>query len=996
MSTRKHTDALKRRAIWPLAKKELRGFFHSPVAVIFLAVFLVAVMVSFFFVDKFFARNAADIRPLFDRLPILLVFLVAALTMRMWSEEQKVGTLEVLLTLPIPGWKLVLGKFLAGFLLIAIALGLTLGVPITVEILGDLDWGPVIGGYTAALLLAGAYLAIGLCLSALTDNQIVALVSTTLACLVLYFIGTDVTTRGLGYQTAEILRSIGTGARFESVARGVIDIRDLVYWLSLIALFVSLNVFILRTKTWAGGLARASVIAPRRNAAKLAVALLAANMVAVNLWIAPVRGVRVDLTADNIYKLSPVTKNLLESVEEPLVIRGYFSEKTHPLVAPMVSEIRDHLEEYAAAGGENVRIEIVDPTDNEEAEKEAAEQYSIETLSFRFRDRHGASVVNAYFHVLVSYGDQHVVLGFDDLVEVRPVDVSDIELELNNFEYTLTGAIKKVALGFSSLEAMFATLGSTPKLTFYTSDQAPEGLEKIPETIEKVAKELATEAGGTIDYSVVKPTEADIEPLARKYGLQPRLVLTSGGAQAFYFDLVFEVGDRAVVIAPPQDGDENAIKRALTEAIKRGSPGFTKTVGLVTPPAPPQQPQPGMPPHMQPRPQPPQSFETLRAKLSDGYAVRPVNLASGRVDDAIDVLILAGPEGLGEKELRAVDQFLMRGGAVIALVGRYRINPQSAQTLELQPVDSGMGELLKSYGFDVESKLVMDAQASTFLVPIARAGRRPALFQGDPYPYAVRADRDQLDGHVVTNPLNAAVFHYASPVVLMTPQAQAGAEEQTVDTEALVKTTGKAWAKVDANIEPDFVAFPEKGFGALTEVPENMKGPFVLAAVATGSFTSHFASRPADKEGEEGEDKPPEGDGEPLLERSPPDARFAVVGSSSFVDDLVLRLADGAESTEAANNIDLVLNLVDWGLADTDLLEIRARGAHTRPLSLEEDKRLKWELYNYAIALLGLGLLIGVVFWRRRNMEPFELDRRARHQWSPAEVPGASSGDEEE
>ena len=982
---------LRQRAVWPLAKKELRGFFHSPVAVIFLAVFLIAVMVSFFFVDKFLSMGLADVRPLFDRLPVLLIFLVSALTMRSWSEEQKTGTLEVLLTLPIPGWKLVLGKFLAGFILIAIALGLTLGVPLTVEILGDLDWGPVIGGYLAALLLAGAYLSIGLCLSALTDNQIISLVTTALACLVLYFIGTDITTRGLGYEAAEILRSIGTGSRFESVARGVIDIRDLVYWLSLIGLFLSLNVFILKTKSWAGGkLARASVIAPRRNAAKLAIALIAANMILLNLWVAPLRGVRVDLTADNAYELSPVTKDLLRSLDEPLLIRGYFSEKTHPLVAPMVGEIRDRLEEYAAAGGDKVRIEIIDPTDDEEAEKEASE-YDIETLSFRFRDRHGASVVNAYFHILVRYGDQHEVLGFDDLVEVRPVDVADISLELNNFEYTLTGAIKKAVLGFSSLETLLATLESTPRLTFYISDQPPPGLENIPATVEKVAKELAAEAGGAIEFQRVTPTEADIEPLARKYGLQPRLVLAGGQAQAFYFDLVFEVGDRAVIIAPPQDGDEQAIKRSLTEAIKRASPGFTKTVGLVTPPpAAPAQPQfPGQPP---PRPQPPQTFETLTAALGKSYEVRPVSLSSGRVDDGIDVLILAGPEGLGETEQRAIDQFLMRGGAVIALVGRYRINPASAQTLELQPVDPGLGELLKSYGFEVESKLVMDTEASSLIVPIARPGRRPALFQAESYPYAVRVDAEQLEGHVATNPLNAAVFHYASPVVLMTPQAQAGAEEQTIETRALVKSSDGSWTKVDASIQPDFVAFPEKGFGALTDIDEDNKGPFVLAAVATGSFTSHFADRPTDAK----EDKEAEGDKEgeerPLLERSPPDARLAVIGSSSFVDDLVLRLAEGADAPEVANNIDLVLNLVDWGLADTDLLEIRARGAHTRTLALEEDKRFKWELINYAIALFGLGLIIGVIFWRRRNLVPLELDRAARNRWSPA----AGGGAEEE
>ena len=125
--------------------------------------------------ETFFARNIADVRPLFLWLPRLLIFLCAALTMRLWSEEQKLGTLEILLTLPVETRKLVIGKFLAALILVAVALALTFHVPIAVAMMGDLDWGPVIGGYAAALLLAAAYLAIGLCVSAITDNQIIAL-----------------------------------------------------------------------------------------------------------------------------------------------------------------------------------------------------------------------------------------------------------------------------------------------------------------------------------------------------------------------------------------------------------------------------------------------------------------------------------------------------------------------------------------------------------------------------------------------------------------------------------------------------------------------------------------------------------------------------------------------------------------------------------------------------------------------------------------------------
>ena len=163
-----------------ITRKELAGYFGSPMALIFVGAFLAVTLFAFFWVDTFFARGIADVRPLFRWMPVLMIFLVAALTMRQWSEEQRAGTLEVLLTLPVSKVQLVLGKFLAVMALVALALALTLFLPITVSLLGNLDWGPVIGGYLAALLMAAAYAAIGLFVSSRTDNQIVALILTVL------------------------------------------------------------------------------------------------------------------------------------------------------------------------------------------------------------------------------------------------------------------------------------------------------------------------------------------------------------------------------------------------------------------------------------------------------------------------------------------------------------------------------------------------------------------------------------------------------------------------------------------------------------------------------------------------------------------------------------------------------------------------------------------------------------------------------------------------
>ena len=293
-----------------ITRKELAGYFGSPMALIFVGAFLAATLFSFFWVDTFFARGIADVRPLFRWMPVLMIFLVAALTMRQWSEEQRSGTLEVLLTLPVSRIQLVAGKFLAVMALVAIALALTIFLPITVEMLGNLDWGPVFGGYLAAILLAAAYAAIGLFVSSRTDNQIVALIATVLLCGLFYLAGSGGLTDFVGDRVGEILRAIGSGSHFESIERGVVDLRDLLYYLSLTGIFLTLNVASLDSKRWSTG----KRTLPHRRGVMLTTILVVLNLAMLNVWVFPLTGVRLDLTAQREYSLSQTTRDLLRNL----------------------------------------------------------------------------------------------------------------------------------------------------------------------------------------------------------------------------------------------------------------------------------------------------------------------------------------------------------------------------------------------------------------------------------------------------------------------------------------------------------------------------------------------------------------------------------------------------------------------------------------------------------------------------------------------------------
>jgi ABC-2 type transport system permease protein len=234
-----------------VAVRELRSYFHSPIAYIFLLVFAGAALFTFFNVNAFFARGQADLRGLFEAIPLLMLLLVPALTMRLWAEEAKTGTIELLLTLPAEDVELVSGKFLASWALLGVGLAITLPLAVTVSTLGNLDWGPVVGGYVGALLLGAAYLAVGQFVSALTENQILAFILALVLCMVLYGLGTELFTGLFSDRTAATLRALGTGSRFDSIARGVIDLRDLLYYASLTLFFLGLSVGALRAKRWA-------------------------------------------------------------------------------------------------------------------------------------------------------------------------------------------------------------------------------------------------------------------------------------------------------------------------------------------------------------------------------------------------------------------------------------------------------------------------------------------------------------------------------------------------------------------------------------------------------------------------------------------------------------------------------------------------------------------------------------------------------------------------
>ena len=957
-----------------IVRKELALFFGSPIGYLFLLAYLGVTLFVFFWGEAFFARNIADVRPMFEWLPILLVFLAAALTMRMWSDERRVGTLEFVVTVPASAWQFAAGKFLACWALLAVALALTLPLAITVALIGNLDWGPVFAGYVAALLLGAAYLSIGLYVSAKTDNQIVALILATFSCGAFYLIGSPFLAEFFDNEVGDALRALGAGSRFESITRGVLDLRDLYYYVSIIGIFLALNVYAIESHGWADDGSQAR----HRNAQRVT-ALVALNLVVANFWLSGIGGLRWDVTEGRQFSISEATRSYLSQLREPLLVRGYFSAKTHPLLAPLVPDMRDLLTEYEVAADGRLRLELVDPATAPELEDEANTKYGIRPVPFQVQDRYQSSLVSSYFDVLVQYGDEYEVLDFRDLIEVKVTGEADLDVRLRNPEYDITRAIKKVLYGFRGGGDVFDAIGEPVAFTGYISsdERLPSALVDLKGELKVVLDELIAESAGKLTSSMRDPDAGDgalATEISERYGFTP-MAASLFDHDTFYYYLTLSDGETVVQIPIPESLDADGLKRGLTEGLKRFAEGLLKKVAVHLPPAP--------NPYMQqqrPMPQGDQ-FENLRSFLAVDFDVSSASLDSGALGAGASVLVVVGPGVLEEKEVFAIDQFLMRGGTVVIATGAFEVR-LGQQSLMAMPKDTGLDDWLAHHGVVIDKSFVMDAANSAFPVPVRRqvgGFSFQELVMLD-YPYFVDVRGEGLNQEFLpTSELPQVTFAWGSPVDI---DDEANADRAVT---TLLQSSPAAWRSTSTEVTPNVGDNADAPFA-----PSGELGAVTLAGMIEGRFESFFEESPL--LAEETEEDPADGEeagadeGETadeveeeasddigavtsVIERSPESARLIVIGSSSFIADQTLGMIGSTDGTRYVNPVQLLANIVDWAVEDQALLTIRGRGHFNRTLPpMDENAQRVWEYANYAVAVLAVfGAFVLHVAWRARR-----------------------------
>ena len=463
-------------------KREFKSYFDSPVAYVFLTAFLVLIGFMTFGVAMFYERRQADLMPFFFWHPWVYLLLVPAATMGLWADERRNGTAELILTLPMTVWEVLVGKFLAAWAFMGVALALTFPVVITVGYLGSPDWGAVLCGYVGSFLLAGAASAVGVFASTLSRSSVVGFVISLALVFLLLIIGFDPVTTAVanwGVPSAVVNAIAGCSllSHFESIRRGVIDLADLGYYFGVMVLMLA------AAKTVTDG---------RRGASKgvaglvvLAIIVVAADFILASL---PLRG---DFTAERLYTLSDGSKAVLGQLDEDITFKYYVSSSAADMPMALktyATQVGNLLEEYERAAGGRLAVETYDPKPDSDAE-EWAQRYGIEPQTV---NPFGSPV---YFGIVAVCGDREEALGV-----LSPRTESTLEYDLTRLITRVAWPEKPVIGVMTSLPDVMG--GAMNPMMMQMGQRPPQGWAAFAELAKDYeVKSVATDAA-EIDPSV--------------------------------------------------------------------------------------------------------------------------------------------------------------------------------------------------------------------------------------------------------------------------------------------------------------------------------------------------------------------------------------------------------------------------------------------------------------------------------------------------------------
>lgn len=412
------------KALWTIARRELKALFDHPTGYILLVVFVA--INDFLFFRQVFVVGVASLRPMLDVLPWLFLFFIPAVSMRALAEDTRTGTIEIVLAQPVSELELLLGKYVGQLLFIWVGLALTLPIPFALSFGADLPLGVVFAQYFGSALLAAGLTGVGVWASSLTKNQITAFIVGVAVMFVLILVGLDPLIVGLPPALGTIAARLGVLSHFHDITRGVIDLRDVLYFLTLAAIFLSLAYW---------GLMRRK-LAPAGGAVKrlrVGVTLLVAALVVLDLLGGYIGG-RLDFTPGKAYTLSGATKKILHNLDDLVTIKLFVSDKLPSQIALLRRDVNDLLSDYRSAGNGKVKVVVVNPASGPADAKEARDD-GIPPVRFNVVGKSELSVQQGWFGLDVRYGDQHASIPL-----IRRTD--DLEYRLTSMIHGFTDTTK--------------------------------------------------------------------------------------------------------------------------------------------------------------------------------------------------------------------------------------------------------------------------------------------------------------------------------------------------------------------------------------------------------------------------------------------------------------------------------------------------------------------------------------------------------------------------
>lgn len=408
------------RSFTALIKKDLKGYLDQPTGYILIIVFVAVVSFLFFF-TPFGASSEAATRNLFTALPWILMVFVPASTMRLLAEEQRDGTLEILLTQPIHGWIVLSTKFISGCVFVSILMLATIGIPIALATAGDIDVGAVVAQYTGSLFLAASLVSIGLFTSSLTRNQVVAFILGLIFTASLLLVGLDVVADGLPSRLAGLLQTLSPATHFSSMARGVIDLRDILYFIALVSTFLSATYLMLRGKS----LSHRST--QYRNLQLGVVGLIIFSLLIG--WFGSSIGGRLDLTEDKLFTMSDATIEILAGLDDLLTVEVFQSQDPPAQVSIVARDVSDFLEDFAAKSKGNVKLVHKYPDSDENAARKA-QLLGVPEMQFNVQSQGELRIKTGYLGLSLTYADRREIVPFI--------------AQLDGFEYRLASLVYRM------------------------------------------------------------------------------------------------------------------------------------------------------------------------------------------------------------------------------------------------------------------------------------------------------------------------------------------------------------------------------------------------------------------------------------------------------------------------------------------------------------------------------------------------------------------------